>query len=139
MAGPGDAVIHWYSMLLGIHVGSVVLSLALFVLRGGWMLADVDWRRWPAALVLPHVVDSVLLVSAIGLAITLGQYPFVDTWLTAKLAGLVVYIGLGMVALKHGRSKGIRLIAWLAALLVFAWIVSVAVTHSPWGWILFLA
>ncbi|MDN5939020.1 MAG: SirB2 family protein [Salinisphaera sp.] len=124
---------HWYPLLLGIHVSAVTLSLALFVLRGGWMLAGVNWRRWRAALVVPHVVDTVLLASAIGLAVLLRQYPLVDAWLTAKVAGLVAYIGLGMVALKHGRSQRVRAGAWLAALLVFGWIVSVAVTHNPLG------
>lgn len=124
---------HWYPLLKTIHVSSVALSFTLFALRGAWMLADSDWLQWRPMRVVPHVVDSVLLASAIGLVVLLQQYPFVDGWLTAKVLALVVYIGLGTVALKRGRSKPVRRLAWLAALLVFGYIVSVAVAHSPYG------
>lgn len=86
--------------------------------------------------ILPHVVDTVLLASAVALVVVVQQYPFVDPWLTAKVCALLVYIGLGTIALKRGRAKTIRLLALLAALLVFAYIVSVAVSHNPWGLLL---
>ena len=86
-------------------------------------------RRWVR--VVPHVVDTVLLASAVALAWMSHQYPLVQPWLTAKVAGLLVYIGLGMVALRFGRSRRVRLGAWLAAIAVFAYIVAVAVTRHP--------
>ena len=86
-------------------------------------------QRWIK--IVPHVVDTVLLASALGLAYTIGQYPLVDAWLTAKFFALLLYIGLGSVALKHGTSKGVRQAAWLGALAVFAYIVLVAITHNP--------
>ncbi|OIP12407.1 MAG: invasion protein [Betaproteobacteria bacterium CG2_30_59_46] len=79
----------------------------------------------------PHVVDTLLLVFGIALAFAIHQYPFVDSWLTAKVVGLVLYIGLGSIALKYGKSKTIRLSAWLAAQGVFAYIVLVAISHNP--------
>lgn len=85
-------------------------------------------RRWVR--VAPHVVDTLLLASAIALAVTVGQYPLVDGWLTAKVLGLVVYIVLGMIALKRGRTRAARIAAFCSALLVFAYIVAVAVTKS---------
>jgi uncharacterized membrane protein SirB2 len=78
-------------------------------------------------------VDTVLLASAIVLTIIIGQYPFVDGWLTVKLIALGVYIALGMIALKRGRTKTIRAAAFVAAVLVFVFIVSVALTHNPYG------
>jgi uncharacterized membrane protein SirB2 len=114
-----------------IHVSCVIASYALFLLRGIWMLRESPAirRRWVR--IVPHTVDTLLLVSAIALAISIGQYPFVDTWLTAKLAGLLAYIALGSVALKYGRSKTARLAAWLMAQAVFFYIVLVAVFRSP--------
>ena len=77
------------------------------------------------------MVDTLLLVSAITLAFTIHQYPFVDAWLTAKVAALLLYIGLGFIALKYAKSKTIRLSAWLAAQAVFIYIVLVASSKNP--------
>ena len=119
-----------YTLLKYLHVICVVLSGAGFVLRGAWMLrgSPLLAQRWVR--VLPHVVDTVLLASAIALALMLEQYPLVQGWLTAKLIGLVVYIVLGTIALKRGRTRGVRLTALAGALLVFAYVVAVALTKS---------
>jgi uncharacterized membrane protein SirB2 len=121
-----------YLLIKTIHMGSALTSISLFAGRGLWMFwrpQDLR-RRWIR--VLPHVVDTVLLASAILLAVVTWQYPGKDAWLTAKVAGLVVYIVLGTIALKRGRTQGIRAIAFVAALLTFAYIVAVAVTRQPW-------
>jgi uncharacterized membrane protein SirB2 len=60
--------------------------------------------------------------------------PFVFPWLTAKVLALVVYILLGSVALKRGKSLAIRATAYVAALLVFGYIVAVALTKNPLPW-----
>ncbi len=133
MADRDDALIEWYVLLKSVHVTSVGLSFGLFVLRGGWMLADSPLLDWRPVRVVPHLVDTVLLISAIGLTILLQQYPFEQPWLTAKVCALIVYIALGTIALKRGRSKAIRATAWLMALLVFGYIVSVALAHDPYG------
>lgn len=82
----------------------------------------------------PHTVDTVLLASAITLAWQLGISPLSAPWLDAKIMALLLYIAIGMVALKHGNTKRIRLFAWLAAQMVFFYMVSVAVTHDPAPW-----
>jgi uncharacterized membrane protein SirB2 len=76
-------------------------------------------------------VDTVLLASAIALAVLLKQYPLVHPWLTAKVAGLLLYIVLGMVALRYGTTRRIRIGAWLMAQGVFAYVVAVAFTRNP--------
>jgi uncharacterized membrane protein SirB2 len=83
--------------------------------------------------VLPHINDTVLLTAALWLVLMSGQYPFVDNWLTAKVLGLTAYIILGSLALRAGSTPGVRLLAWLAALAVFGWILSVALTRHPLG------
>jgi uncharacterized membrane protein SirB2 len=120
-----------YYAVKSLHVSAVVLSYALFFLRGVWMLQGSPrlGARWVRT--VPHVVDSVLLAAAVVLVLMLREYPFGTGWLTAKTIGLVVYIGLGTVALRRGRSKRVRLRAWIAAQAVFVYIVSVALTKNP--------
>ena len=120
-----------FSLLKTIHISCAALSFTLFFLRGIWSFygSPVMRQRW--AKIVPHVVDTLLLASALGLAYTIRQYPLVDAWLTAKFFALLLYIGLGSVALKHGKTKAIRLSAWLAAMAVFAYIVLVAINHNP--------
>jgi len=123
-----------YTILKLIHVGCVATSYALFVLRGAWMLLDSPrlGQRWVS--IAPHMVDSVLLASAIALAVTTRQYPLVAGWLTAKVVALAGYIGLGMIALRFGRTRGVRITAWLTAQAVFFYIVSVAITRDSLPW-----
>ncbi|MDH5611496.1 MAG: SirB2 family protein [Gammaproteobacteria bacterium] len=114
-----------------IHISSVILTLIFFILRGIWMMMDLDVlkKRWVK--ILAPIIDTVLLGSAILLAIKTEQYPLSQHWLTAKIFALIIYIALGMVALSYGRTKNIRITAWFAALFCFGYIVSVAVTRNP--------
>jgi uncharacterized membrane protein SirB2 len=116
-----------------LHLTCVVLSASGFILRGYWMLSDspVLARRWVR--IVPHLVDTLLLGSAIALAVISAKYPFVHAWLTAKVIGLLVYILCGTMALKRGKTKTSRTVYFALSLLVFAWIVSVALTRSPYG------
>ena len=122
-----------YLTLKHVHVAAVATSYALFFVRGIWMMRAPKMlqRRWVR--IVPHVIDTVLLASAIALAVMLRQYPFAAGWVTAKVTGLVVYILLGTIALKRGRTKQVRIGAWIAAQIVFLYIVSVALTKSPLG------
>lgn len=114
-----------------VHVSAVAVSYALFVLRGIWMMrgSKLLHQRWIRF--APHVVDTVLLASAIALVVMLRQYPFVDNWLTAKVIGLLVYIGMGTIAIKRGRTRAVRITAWLGAQAVFFYIVAVAIARNP--------
>ena len=85
--------------------------------------------------IAPHVNDTVLLTAALFLVLMSGQYPFVEAWLTAKVLGLTAYIILGSLALRAGSTQRIRMVAWLSALAVFGWIVSVALTRQPLGFL----
>lgn len=122
-----------YLALKDLHVACVILSISGFALRGGLMLADspILGRRWVRT--LPHAVDSLLLASAIALAVLSQQYPFEQSWLTAKLIALPIYVVCGALALRPGRSKAVRTGFLVGALLVVAYIVSVALTRDPAG------
>jgi uncharacterized membrane protein SirB2 len=114
-----------------IHVSCVIITFILFFIRGIWMIIDSDLlqRKW--ARLVPPVIDTVLLASAIVLAVTIHQYPFIHAWLTAKVVGLFIYIGLGMLALTYGKTKTMRISTWVAAQLCFIYIVAVAITKNP--------
>lgn len=127
-----------YIVVKYIHVLSVSLSFLGFFLRGIWMLSDSPMleRRWVK--IVPHVNDTVLLTAAVWLAVLMRQYPFVHGWITAKVIGLLFYIGFGMFSLRRGRSKAIRAMFWLASLSTFGYIVSVALSKNPWGFLAML-
>ena len=123
-----------YVILKYTHVAAVVASFTLFFVRGLWMMTApeklaVRWVR-----VVPHVIDTVLLVSAIALAAITAQYPFVQPWLTAKVLALPVYILLGTVAIRRGRTRHVRIVAWILALIVFGYMVVVARARVPFPW-----
>ena len=124
-----------YFAVKHLHVTCVVLSAMGFLLRGFWMMTGSPRLKSLPARALPHIIDSTLLLSAIALAVMIRQYPFEAGWVTAKVFGLIAYILLGTVALKRGKTQGIRLGAFAAALLVYAWIVSVALTKNVAGYL----
>lgn len=90
--------------------------------------SDMLQQRWVK--VLPHIVDTLLLSSALIMVFWSAQYPFVQPWLTAKVLALLAYIGLGTVALKRGKTKAVRIWAFVTALATFAYIVAVALTKQ---------
>lgn len=124
-----------YLALKQFHVTCVALSGCGFMLRGFWMLTDSPQlaKRWVR--VAPHFVDTLLLVSAIALSLWSQQYPLAQDWLTAKVFGLFAYIGVGSIALRRGRDKPVRAVAWCAALMIFGYIVSVALARDPRGFL----
>jgi uncharacterized membrane protein SirB2 len=123
-----------------VHEGSAFVSLVAFITCGIWMMtAPVRLQqRWVK--VAPHIVDTMLLASAIALVWQLGGLEMLRTqnWLVAKIAALLLYIVLGSLALKRGRTRRTRIAAFVAAIAVFSYIVSVAVTKSPWGFVSWL-
>lgn len=120
-----------FASLKLIHIGTVAVSYILFFVRGIWMLSDSPQlhQRWVR--IVPHVNDTLLLAAGVWMTAIIQQYPGTHAWLTAKLAGLVLYILLGLVALRPGRAKRVRAVAWVAAQIVFGYIVAVAFSHHP--------
>lgn len=124
-----------YISIKYLHISCAILSYSLFFIRGVWMLRDspISQQRWVK--ILPHIVDTIFLSSAIVLAYLLTISPFTNSWLLAKIIALLLYILVGTVALKRGKTKRIRLAAWLIAQLVFIYIVTVALTHNAMPWL----
>ncbi|WP_151638024.1 SirB2 family protein [Noviherbaspirillum aerium] len=119
-----------YLAVKHLHLTFVALSGILFFVRGLLMLADSAALQRGFFRIAPHIVDTLLLASALVLVVWSAQYPFVQSWLTAKVFALVAYIVIGTIALKRGKSKGVRIAAFVTALLIFAYIIKVAVTRQ---------
>ena len=126
-------MIEYYAQVKWLHVGTVILSGALFATRGLMMLARSPRANHALLRYASYAIDTVLLAAALALAAMLRQYPFVHAWLTVKVLLLVAYIVLGSLALKRGRSYGVRAASYGAALAVYAAIIAVASAHHPLG------
>jgi len=124
-----------YNFLIHLHLTSVVMSISLFVLRYWWRFSGSPYatRRW--ARVVPHVIDSVLLLSGVSLVVVTGYMPFTanGAWLTEKLFGVIIYIVLGFIALgrRRPRSQQTGFIAFLLGLVVLYIIIKLAATKIP--------
>ncbi len=123
----------YFAQIRFVHILSVVLSGSLFSLRGLMMLAGSQQVYHPLLRRSSYLIDTALLAAGVTLAWMLHQYPFVQAWLTVKVVLLAVYIVLGVFALRRGHSRATRAGFYFAALAVYLFIVSVAITHDPWG------
>jgi len=132
-------MIEFYPQIKFAHVLCVILSGSLFALRGAMMLAGLRFANHTALRYLSYAIDTTLLTAALMLITILHQYPFVQAWLTVKVLLLVVYIVLGVFALRRGRTLRVRATCYVAALVVFVSIVGVALAHNPLGWLALLA
>lgn len=119
-----------YLAIKHLHMSFAALSGILFFVRGIWMLRDSPLlhRQWIER--SSYVIDTVLLASAITMVVWSAQYPFVQQWLTVKVLTVLAYIVAGAVALRRGKTKRIRAGAFVVALLLFGYIVKLALTRQ---------
>ncbi|MEA1889894.1 MAG: SirB2 family protein [Pseudomonadota bacterium] len=117
--------------VLSIHVATVLLSISGFIFRGILHLTGSDLlnRKWLK--ISPHVNDTVLIISAIVLVHQSDLIFLTAPWLQAKIVALILYIMLGLIAFRFAKTKTVSLLAWIGAILVFAYIVTVAITKNP--------
>lgn len=124
-----------YALLKNLHMIFAAATISGFVLRGYWMMTSSPLLQHRIARVAPHVIDTLFLLSGIGMLVVLSMNPLTQGWLMAKFGGLLAYILLGTIALKRGPTMRIRRVAFVAALSVFAYIVGVALSHSAASWL----
>jgi uncharacterized membrane protein SirB2 len=117
-----------YAIIVKIHVLTAILSLIGFVVRAAWKVRSPEKlsRKWVK--IAPHINDTLMLVSAVVLLFILGLAPWDTGWVAAKILGLLVYIGLGIVALKKAQTPWSIFFWTLAALAVYVYILLVAKT-----------
>ena len=128
-------MVEFYPEIRLVHITAVLLSGALFFVRGLVLFSGGRWALAAPLRYLSYTIDTVLLTAALMLLTIVRQYPFVHAWLTAKVTLLIVNIGLGIMAFRKGRSFRTRFGCWLAALAVYAFIYSVARAHDPLGFL----
>ncbi|CAG8999799.1 MAG: Protein YchQ [Candidatus Celerinatantimonas neptuna] len=100
----------YFSALIYVHIISAILSVCGFIFRWQYLLKNTRLPGSKLFKIAPHVIDTVLLASGIWMCISIDEYPFTKLWLTAKLLLLIVYIGLGTMALKCARDRHQRLV-----------------------------
>jgi uncharacterized membrane protein SirB2 len=127
-----------YLVLKQAHVALALLSISGFIVRWNWKRTGHRLAAAKAVRILPHLVDTLLLAAGIALALAIGQYPLTHGWLTFKIGGLLLYILLGMVAMRSTPGSCRSVTAFVAAVMVFAWIASIARSKSAWGFIAWL-
>jgi uncharacterized membrane protein SirB2 len=128
-------MIEFYPQIKQAHIGFALASGAIFALRGAGVLARMRWPHWLAVRWTSYTVDTALLTAAMMLLTILPGAMFSNGWLTAKLLLLVLYVVLGMFAIKRGRTRLAKAGFYVAALLTFAMVYSIARAHSPWGFL----
>ena len=126
-----DTAMLSYTILKHLHVTAAVVSLVFFIVRAYWSVMRSPRLQAPFVRIAPHVVDTILLVCGLALAFMIG---FHQTWILAKIIGAVFYIAVGMVAIKKGKTATARALAAVVAVLIFFYIVGVALTQNPLSW-----
>jgi uncharacterized membrane protein SirB2 len=127
-----------YLILKNFHIAIAALTISGFLLRGYWLLSGSTLHQNRATKIVPHIVDTLFFGTAIWMVIEADITPLQHAWLVAKFAGLVAYIVFGLVAFRFGRTIEIQLIAFIAAIASFAFVVGAAITRSPLSWIAYL-
>lgn len=124
-----------YASLKTLHALTALVTIAGFLLRGYWMLTGNALLNAKLTRILPHVIDTLFLVSGIALLVLLNGGTLMQAWMLAKIGGLIAYIVLGMLALRRGRTQGVRNAAFVAAVAVFAYVYGIALSKSPLSWL----
>ena len=124
----------YYLSIKSLHITLVTLSGALFLLRGVLMLRSSATLQMKILKIAPHIIDTGLLIAGVSLAVLSGLKPGATPWIMAKLIALAVYIVLGTIAIKRGKTYPIRATAFVAALCTFGYMIAVALTKNPMPW-----
>lgn len=122
-----------YLLIKHLHVTAAGLSILFFIIRSYWSVTENALLQKKFVKIAPHIIDTVLLVAAILLSMMLGPAA-AQPWVLTKIVLLLVYIGVGTIAIRRGRTPRSRALAAVIAVLVFFYIVGVALRHHPASW-----
>lgn len=122
---------NYYTPIKHLHMAAVYASIIFFVIRAWWSVCGSGLLQKPVVRILPHVIDTVLLVCGVILAFMIGP---LQAWILTKLVLLLAYIAVGTIAIKRGRTPQSRLVAALVSVGIFFYIIGVAVSKNPASW-----
>ena len=128
-------MIEFYPQIKMIHIALALLSGGLFALRGAGVLAGMRWPHWLPVRWTSYAIDTSLLTAALMLLSILPGAMFANGWLTTKLVLLVIYVVLGVFAIKRARTKTAKAICYVAALATFGMVYTIARAHHPLGFL----
>ncbi|MGI9271694.1 MAG: SirB2 family protein [Woeseiaceae bacterium] len=117
-----------------LHMTFAFLTICGFVIRGIWMMRSSPLLQHPISRIAPHIIDTLFLVTGVAMVVQMRLAVMQNNWLLAKFAGLALYIVLGAIALRRGPTMRVRQLAFVAALLSFAYVVGAAINKSPLSW-----
>ena len=120
------------SIIKSLHALFALVSIAGFIYRSLLKFRNSEALQQKWLKITPHVIDTLLLVSAIYLVVAGHYYPEWFNWVTAKIIGLLLYIMFGLFTLRFSKTRNGLIISFVLALLTFAYIVGVAMTKQPW-------
>jgi uncharacterized membrane protein SirB2 len=121
-----------YIAIKHLHTTAAALSILFFVVRAYWSVTSSPRLQSRIVRIAPHIIDTALLVFGVMLAVMIGPE---QPWILAKIIALILYIGVGTIAIKRGKTARTRGIAALVAIAIFAYIVGVAIRHDPMSWL----
>tara|TARA_R110000772_G_scaffold183368_5_gene294527 strand:- start:1994 stop:2389 length:396 start_codon:yes stop_codon:yes gene_type:complete len=127
-----------YLVFKYIHITFALLSISSFILRGFWMMQNSAILQRKPVKILPHIIDTVFLLSAISLLFILGFGYLQQGWLLHKISLMFVYILLGVIALGQKYSKSKRVMAFFAGVLVFFYIIGIAIFKTALSWLVLI-
>ena len=120
-------------MIKLIHMSTAFISITFFLVRGFWVFSNSEMMNKKWVKIVPHINDTILLITAIMLAVGIQQYPFTQDWLTAKFIALLLYIVFGTFALKRAKERKNKIIFFILSILTFSYIIGVALNRTA-GW-----
>ena len=130
-----DPVIEFYPQIKLVHIIAATASGGLFLVRGLGRHFGATWPLRAPLRYLSYTIDTVLLTAAFMLMTVLHQYPLAQAWLTVKVILVVVYIALGAFAISYGKTARVRWLCFIAAIVTFGTIISIAQAHHPLGFL----
>ncbi len=121
-----------YLFFKHLHMSLAMLSLLGFIVRSIWAFTGSNLLNKKVVKVLPHIIDTFLLISAIVLVVMIGIYPFTASgaWITAKVIALFFYIGFGTMTIKRAKSQTQRAVFFVLAIATFIFIFATARLHA---------
>ena len=121
-----------YLAIKHLHVTAAVISILFFIVRAVWSVTESPRLQSRFARIAPHIIDTILLLAGIYLASVIGWH---QPWIAAKIVGLILYIAVGALAIKRGKTPGSRAFCAVIAVVIFLYIVGAALTKSPLSWL----
>ncbi|NYT63955.1 SirB2 family protein [Alcaligenaceae bacterium] len=122
-----------YLAIKHLHTTAATLSILFFIIRAYWSVTGSGLLQRRVVKITPHIVDTVLLVCGVTLSVMLGAAGM-QPWVLTKMVLLVVYIGVGTIAIKRGKTAKTRGVAAIIAIAIFFYIVGIALNKSPASW-----